>query len=148
MLSTNIHIKIITMKKVLLFWVYILITSCSTNYYFVNIEEDTPIYQNTRNDSQSITFIPKGYNAFVTSGSKKYRKVKWKNYKGWAINPVYSLPTKSNYSSTANSTYKTPSNYTTRNSSTNSSGTVHVKGYTRKDGTYVRPHTRSAPKRK
>jgi hypothetical protein len=23
--------------------------------------------------------------------------------------------------------------------------TVHVRGYTRKDGTYVRPHTRSAP---
>lgn len=137
------------MKKSLLFLVYILITSCSTNYYFVNIEEDTPIYQNTRNDSQSIAFIPKGYSAFITSGSKKYRKVKWKNYKGWAINPVYSLPKTSNYSSAANSTYKTPSNYTTRNSSTNSSGgTVHVKGYTRKDGTYVRPHIRSAPKRK
>lgn len=136
------------MKKSLLFLVYVLITSCSTNYYFVNIEEDTPIYQNTRNDSQSIVFIPKGYSAFITSGSKNYRKVKWKNYKGWAINPVYSLPTKSNYSGTSNSTYKTPSNYTTRNSSTNSSGTVHVKGYTRKDGTYVRPHTRSAPKRK
>jgi hypothetical protein len=26
-----------------------------------------------------------------------------------------------------------------------SDGTVYVKGYTRKDGTYVRPHTRSAP---
>jgi len=25
------------------------------------------------------------------------------------------------------------------------SGSVHVKGYTRKDGTYVAPHTRSAP---
>jgi len=134
------------MKKTLLLLVYFLITSCSTNYYFVNIEEDTPIYQNTRNDSQSITFIPKGYSAFVTSGSKKYRKVKWKNYKGWAINPVYSLPTTSN---AANSTYQTHSNYTTRNSSTRSSGgTVHVKGYTRKDGTYVRPHTRSAPKRR
>lgn len=26
-----------------------------------------------------------------------------------------------------------------------STGTVHVRGYTRKDGTYVRPHTRRAP---
>lgn len=26
-------------------------------------------------------------------------------------------------------------------------GTVHVKGYFRKDGTYVRPHTRRAPRR-
>lgn len=27
-------------------------------------------------------------------------------------------------------------------------GVVHVRGYTRKDGTYVQPHTRSAPRRK
>jgi len=26
--------------------------------------------------------------------------------------------------------------------------TVHVKGYTRKDGTHVQPHTRSAPHRR
>jgi hypothetical protein len=32
--------------------------------------------------------------------------------------------------------------------STSSSGAVHVSGYTRKDGTYVRPHTRSAPRRR
>lgn len=31
---------------------------------------------------------------------------------------------------------------------TNSGGTVHVKGYYRKDGTYVRPHTRRAPRKK
>ncbi len=28
-----------------------------------------------------------------------------------------------------------------------SGGTVHVRGYSRKDGTYVRPHTRSSPRR-
>ena len=31
--------------------------------------------------------------------------------------------------------------------STNSGGTVQVRGYTRKDGTYVQPHTRSAPRK-
>lgn len=30
---------------------------------------------------------------------------------------------------------------------TPSGGDVHVRGYTRKDGTYVRPHTRSRPRR-
>jgi hypothetical protein len=30
-------------------------------------------------------------------------------------------------------------------SGSSSSGTVHVRGYTRKDGTYVKPHTRRAP---
>lgn len=33
-------------------------------------------------------------------------------------------------------------------SPTNNSGEVQVKGYYRKDGTYVRPHTRNTPKRK
>lgn len=33
-------------------------------------------------------------------------------------------------------------------SSSGSSGRVQVKGYYRKDGTYVRPHTRSAPRRR
>ena len=32
--------------------------------------------------------------------------------------------------------------------STGSGGPVHVNGYYRKDGTYVRPHTRSAPRRR
>lgn len=36
----------------------------------------------------------------------------------------------------------------TYNYQTNSSGTVKVNGYYRKDGTYVRSHTRSAPKRR
>jgi len=41
----------------------------------------------------------------------------------------------------------------TGSSSTGSSSygrakTVNVRGYTRKDGTYVRPHTRSAPRRR
>lgn len=31
--------------------------------------------------------------------------------------------------------------------STGGSGTVHVRGYYRRDGTYVRPHTRRAPRR-
>ena len=35
----------------------------------------------------------------------------------------------------------------TRSSSSYSSGTVRVKGYYRKDGTYVRPHTRRKPRR-
>lgn len=134
------------MRKLLLLVVYILITSCSTNYYFVNLEEDTPIYQNTRNDSELITSIPKGYSAFIAFGTKKHRKVKWKNYTGWVINPVYSLPVgPSSYSSKTNSSSTNYNNSSTKNSS---GGAVQVKGYTRKDGTYVRPHTRSAPKRK
>jgi chromosome segregation ATPase len=39
-----------------------------------------------------------------------------------------------------------PNNSTT-SQPTSSSGTVNVRGYYRKDGTYVQPHTRSAPSR-
>jgi hypothetical protein len=41
--------------------------------------------------------------------------------------------------------YSRPSYSSSKGSS---SGTVYVRGYTRKDGTYVAPHTRSAPHRK
>nr|WP_294779110.1 hypothetical protein [uncultured Flavobacterium sp.] len=134
------------MKKILLILVYLLVTSCVTNYYFVNIEEDTPIFKNSNGGGESITTIPKGYGAYITKSEKKQKRIKWKNYKGWAINPIYSIP--NNSSSYSGNTNRQSTNY--YNSSTNSSSgkTVHVKGYTRKDGTYVRPHTRSAPKRR
>lgn len=51
----------------------------------------------------------------------------------------------------SSSSYSSPSsNYSssTYTPSYSSSKTVHVRGYTRKDGTYVRPHTRSSPKRR
>lgn len=38
--------------------------------------------------------------------------------------------------------------YTSPPVSSGGGKTVHVRGYTRKDGTYVAPHTRSAPRRK
>lgn len=53
------------------------------------------------------------------------------------------------------STYKySHSNHALNNSTkykykpTSTGGTVQVKGYYRKDGTYVKPHTRRAPSRR
>jgi hypothetical protein len=43
---------------------------------------------------------------------------------------------------------RTRSGFYSEPKSTYSGGPVQVKGYYRKDGTYVKPHTRSAPKRK
>jgi len=88
-------------------------------------------YLSFRNDSTYV-YVKNGY-----SGSKE----PYQNNSG--------LSTKSNGSSTINtgsSTTYSSSKDTTYNYS--SGGTVQVKGYYRKDGTYVRPHTRSAPKRK
>lgn len=48
-------------------------------------------------------------------------------------------------SSSSNGTTSRTSSSTSEPSSRSSSGTVNVRGYTRKDGTYVPSHTRSAP---
>lgn len=52
---------------------------------------------------------------------------------------------KKSHSSTCR--YVRNTKYPTRSSSSYSSGTVRVKGYYRKDGTYVRPHTRRKPRK-
>ena len=52
---------------------------------------------------------------------------------------------KKSHSSTCR--YVTNTKYPTRSTSSYSSGRVRVRGYYRKDGTYVRPHTRRKPSR-
>jgi hypothetical protein len=52
-------------------------------------------------------------------------------------------------SRTTTTTTRSSTSTTAKSSYTPGSGApVQVKGYYRKDGTYVRPHTRSAPKRR
>lgn len=41
-----------------------------------------------------------------------------------------------------------PSTYETIDGPTSTGGPVYVRGYYRRDGTYVRPHTRSRPRRR
>lgn len=43
--------------------------------------------------------------------------------------------------------YEENSRYYSPNYIPDNNKTVNVRGYTRKDGTYVRPHTRSAPRK-
>lgn len=118
-------------------------TSCVTNYYTVILEQDTNLYENSTMSSKLKTIIPKGTEIFITNKSKNvgYRKIRWNYYRGWSYRPSYK--SNSNYAKN-NSSYKS----STPNKSTYSVGTVQVKGYYRKDGTYVRPHTRSAPKKR
>ncbi|BFM43957.1 hypothetical protein CFS9_25980 [Flavobacterium sp. CFS9] len=137
------------MKKISLILLLFILNSCASNYYFVNVDEDTPIFT-SKNGKESVTIIPKGSGAYITRSDKKARKIKWKNFKGWAINPLYSNPIFSNPTLSANSSNNnsTDNNYTKSSIRTSSGGSVQVKGYTRKNGTYVAPHTRSAPRRR
>lgn len=134
------------MKKTLLYLTILLsFISCTTNYYTVLLSEDTPIYGGSNNES-IVTTIPKDTQVFISTkaNKKNYKRIKWDNYLGWAYNPSYTTYSSYTPSTTYNST-KSTSSFTPRSSS---GGSVQVKGYTRKDGTYVRPHTRSAPRRR
>lgn len=137
------------MKKFPLILLLLILNSCATNYYFVNIDEDTTIFT-SKNGKESVTVIPKGSGAYITRSDKKERKIKWRKFKGWVIDPRYS---NSNFSSNTNNKNSSSNNsssnsYTKFSKKTSPGGTVQVKGYTRKNGTYVSPHTRSAPRRR
>ncbi|ANF52924.1 hypothetical protein A0O34_21430 [Chryseobacterium glaciei] len=133
------------MKKITFFLILLLSVVSCTNYYTVLLTEDTNIYGNSNNEN-IVTTIPKDTQVYVSNKAnrKNYKKIKWGNYYGWAYNPSYT--SYSSYTSAKSYNTSTPSyNYTP---SKISGGAVHVKGYTRKDGTYVTPHTRSSPRRK
>lgn len=51
-------------------------------------------------------------------------------------------------STTTESLYSSPRKSSSSSYRSSSSGSVQVKGYYRKNGTYVAPHTRSAPRRR
>jgi len=130
------------MRKVsLLFMFAYLATSC-VNYYNVTVNADTILYSSGNDGSSVVYSVPSGSSVYIKGKkSKKYRKIKYGNYAGWAYYPNYTAS--SYYSSSSSSS----SSSSTRSSSNYSSPgkTVNVKGYYRKNGTYVRPHTRSSP---
>lgn len=136
------------MKKfVLVLLLTLSMQSCVTNYYYVKVNNDTPLYSEQSNGSTVVYTIPSG-NGIYIKGKKyrKYRKIKYGNYVGWAYNPNYNGSTY--YSSRTNSFSSSNTRSSSSSYTPSSSKTVNVKGYYRKNGTYVRPHTRSAPKRR
>ena len=154
--------------------VLLMLSSCTTNYYLVVSDTETPIYT-TVDGFEPVTII-EGGKAFVYKDgsartSTKYgsaagyspRLATWKRFKKLTKKQVDLLTFTSGYGyvydgipvalyqygrlTKSKSSYLPSSSSTSTKSNGSSGGTVHVKGYTRKDGTYVRPHTRSAPKR-
>lgn len=97
------------------------------------IEKGASVYISKRKNSRGMYIVKYGHN-----GSKK----------GWTFSSRH-IQSTSSYHNSLDDDYipynYIPSYYYT----TPSSGkTVNVRGYYRKDGTYVRPHTRSAPRRR
>lgn len=129
-------------RAIFIFLFSITVSSCVTNYYAVSLAEDTVLYSDKKSEKEIVT-IPKDTKVYLSSGisKRKYKRLKWKNYYGWVYEPKY-ISYKSYISS---SEYQSPS-YSNK-SKKSSGGTVNVRGYYRKNGTYVRPHTRSSKKR-
>lgn len=140
------------------------LSSCAKSYYLFNTDSSVDVYT-TQTLGKVFWTIPKGEQIIATKIRSKSRKVEY--YSGTHFisgyidgrqfpyeNIVSSDVHKSFVSgpSTAiinTSTNNTESSRSSRSSlkPTNSSGAVNVKGYYRKDGTYVRPYTRSAPRK-
>ncbi|AWG25595.1 hypothetical protein [Flavobacterium kingsejongi] len=141
-------------KNIALAFLSFLMYSCAT-YDLATVNEDTKIYSSRDNGLSEITVIPKDSYIYV-KGSKAYKKVKSGIYEGWAYNPVYTsiasgvtTTTHTTLTTTTKSSSSSSTSSSQTKSDTPSAGkSVHVKGYTRKDGTYVKPHTRSSPGRR
>lgn len=133
------------MKKITTLLFLILLSSCTTNYYYVTVNEDTPLFKTKEAVGTPEIIIPANTQVFINGDGATYRQIKYRKRKLWAINPNYTSG--SNYQNNSVGRTSSSGNYSSP-PSTSSGKTVQVKGYTRKDGTYVRPHTRSAPRRK
>ena len=136
-----------------------ILSSCTSNYYLASSPEETAIYSE-ENLNTAPLIIPAN-KTFIYWGSRSRPKTKYGMMQGYSIysvswtklaklqkNQIEDLTFKDGngytYSQIANSLYGGGKKTSTSKSS---GGPVQVKGYTRKDGTYVKPHTRSAPRR-
>ncbi|MDO5104474.1 MAG: hypothetical protein Q4D72_01130 [Capnocytophaga sp.] len=129
-------------RVIFAFLISIISSSCVTNYYTVSLAEDTVLYSDKKSEKEIVT-IPKNTRVYLSSNvsKRKYKRLKWKDYYGWVYEPKYI----SYKSYVPSSEYQSPS-YSNK-SKKSSGGSVNVRGYYRKNGTYVRPHTRSSRKR-
>lgn len=134
-----------------------LLLSCkiqkTENYYIVSITEDALVYAKDDLNSICLEEVKVGEPIYmILDKSKKgFRKVKYKGKTGYVYRPSFKAYAPSSYRAVARNIGKdstVTSSTRTYTPATSSNGTVHVRGYYRKDGTYVKPHTRSAPRRR
>ena|SRR5687767_13513050 len=151
------------MKKILLLFLCAVFASCS-NYYLCIVDNPTTLYKQ-KDTATTILIIEPGKQIITARSYKNFEQTQFGSYEGYILKTRFRVENKYSskdikyltfhndsiyiYSNPSNTAKTLKSSSSSSNSSSSSSGgTVYVKGYYRKDGTYVRPHTRSAPKRK
>ena len=154
------------MKKILLLILIftILMTGCSSGKYYIYQTESKIDLQPTKDNFLPYMYVPKGKHIVIKESRSTVKKAQYGSHKGY-ICGTYNLSNPIQISSkdikhltfnSTDSTYyfkgkridftesiKTKSSYSPSRST--GTGRVQVKGYYRKDGTYVRPHTRKSP---
>jgi|SRR6218665_1711115 len=121
------------MKKLYLIFLLSFFSSCDS-YYNVLSDETLLVFDDKL---KIIDSIPSGVYYKNSLSNQKYRKIRHKKLKGYVLNPYFDNP----YYNISNEPEKTKY-YDSREK------TVHVKAYTRKDGTRVKAYTRRPPRRK
>lgn len=157
------------MKKVIfiLSVLIILVTGCSTSSYYVYQTDSNIELQRTKYNVAPYMYIPQGKHIVIKESSNVFKKARYGSCKGYICgtsnlsNPIRisSRDIKNLVFNSTDSTYyfkgkklgfteslNIKSSYSPSHST--GTGRVQVKGYYRKDGTYVRPHTRKAPTRR
>ena len=144
------------MKKIyfLSFILLFLLSGCSKSYYLVVSNSEVPIYTTETSNEEVIKLSPG--KSFLIKGSKAKRYTSFGNYHGYtSYNSSWKSLAKLNKKQAKLLTFTNENGYAynpktiadySGSKNTSSSGSVSVKGYTKKDGTYVKPHTRSAPR--
>lgn len=135
--------------KIILLLNFILL-GCSKAYYIGESVDSLKVFSTNDTTTNALYIIPKGSIVLTKKNSRKYHHIIFENYQGYVYNPKYTNYRRYN-SSTDGILYgyssvkpkKVNKYYNKNNSKSNGSSTVKVKGYYRKDGTYVKPHTRS-----
>jgi len=136
----------------------LLLGSCSVtnNYYQAYIQSDATVYARNRG-TRPIGKFYRGTLVHIDTTSYKsgYKRIVFNGRPAWIYSPADNVKYTFNRPSVTSSAHSTSSTTSSsgngRSNSytpTSSGGTVHVKGYYRKNGTYVRPHTRSSPGRR
>jgi len=133
----------------LFFFGLLTLACCSTVYYVGETTEPMTLYLTPSTTATSIVTVPLTKKVLIKKRAKTFPYAVYETYQGYAYKPTFANYHKFNSLTDGDLYgYSTIKRKSYSGSSTSSGGPIQVKGYYRKNGTYVSPHTRSAPSRR